>query len=91
MTFRRPSRISRSFRLSNSFLTCKKGRSRIAGLELKLRLDPVDCAASMVRSRASRYQQEILGTELHQVIPVSSIDEILEIDSMVVYFSVRFK
>ena len=56
MTFRSPSRISRSFRLSNSFFTCKKGTSRTATLELKPRLDPVDCAASMVRSRAGKNQ-----------------------------------
>lgn len=52
MTFRRPSSMSLSLRLSSSFLTWRKGRSR-GGLGFRLRAAPADCAASSVRSLAA--------------------------------------
>ena len=51
MTFRSPSRISRSFRLSRSFFSCVKGRGLVDEL-LFWRTELADAAASRVRSRA---------------------------------------
>lgn len=54
MTRRNPSRISRSLRLSRSFLSCTIGNGRVAALFRRPRTTLADCAASMVRSRAGR-------------------------------------
>ena len=83
MTFRKPSRISRSLRLSSSFLTCTNGASRTAILELKFLADPADCAASRVRSLAIFESQCLIKIE-HTVqnVPVSRSEDTLDIDSM---------
>ena len=49
MTFRKPSKISLSLRLSNSFFVWAKGESLIEGRELTVLAEP---AASNVNSRA---------------------------------------
>ena len=52
MTFRRPSKTSRSLRLSSNFFICANGKSRCEGRELTVLAEPADCAASNVNSRA---------------------------------------
>lgn len=52
MTFRKPSKISLSLRLSSNFFTERKGISLFEGRELMVLAEPADCAASKVSSRA---------------------------------------
>ena len=82
MTFRRPSWISRSFRLSKSFLTCTKGKSLFDSRLLTVLADPADCAASRVNSRAAQFVSVGPPDVYIKFVPVSSMPEILDIDSI---------
>lgn len=82
ITFLSPSKTSRSFRLSKSFFSCANGKF-LGGLMLKPRAAVADEAASIVRSRAiGRPQSYSLDMVIEMNLPVSSIDDILEIDSI---------
>ena len=81
MTLRKPSSISRSFRLSKSFFIWTAGRSRVIEREVIVRPELADWAASSVNSRAMLLVS-IPGENLINDLPVSNMDDIFEIDSI---------
>lgn len=86
MTLRSPSRISRSLRLSSNFLICAEDGARDVSVERRLRRLPADCAASSVRSRAihDEMSESAFGkTNCTQDVPASSMEDILDIVSMI--------